>query len=112
MQPNPDIRDLKAFLRARIDTLRTAEEQAAARGDVEAFRSIGNQILEVEHRIRMLGRVEFAASTTALKAKLDPINSARAELTQAIAEIEKLKAFVKTVSKFLTLVDRLIDLLA
>lgn len=112
MQPNPDIRDLKSFLRARIDELRKAEEKAALSGDLDAFRSIGNQILEVEHRIRMLGRVEFAQASAALQAKLDPVNAARAELRQAIAEIDKLKAFVKSVSKFLGLVDKLIDLLA
>ncbi len=112
MQANPDIRDLKEFLRARIDALRTAEEKAAAAGNLEAFRAIGNQILEVEHRIRMLGRVEFADATAALKAKLEPINAARAELKQAIAEIDRLKDFVKAVSKFLGLVDKLIDLLA
>lgn len=112
MEPNADIRDLKKFLRARIDELRTAEEAAAQSGNVEAFRAIGNQILEVEHRIRMLGRVEFASSTAALKAKLEPINAARGELQKAIDEVEKLKAFVKTVSKFLGLVDKLIDLLA
>ncbi len=112
MQPNPDIRDLKTFLYSRIDALRTAEEKAALRGDMEAFRAIGNQIEEVGHRIRMLGRVEFADATAALKAKLDPINAARAELKKAIDEIDKLKAFVKSVSKFLALVDKLIDLLA
>lgn len=112
MEANADIRDLKKFLRARIDELRTAEETAAQTGNLEAFRTIGNQILEVEHRIRMLGRVEFSADSAALQAKLAPINAARAELQAAIDEIEKLKAFVKTVSKFLGLVDKLIDMLA
>ena len=112
MQPNPDIRDLKTFLLSGIDALRIAEEKAAQHGDMEAFRSIGNQILEMEHRVRMLGRVEFAEATAALKAKLDPIIAARDDLKQAIADIDKLKAFVKSVSKFLALVDKLIDLLA
>lgn len=112
MEPNADIRDLKKFLRSRIDELRVAEEEAAQKGDVDAFRTIGNQILEVEHRVRMLGRVEFAQDSAALQAKLEPITAARAELQKAIAEIDKLKAFLKTISKFLGLVDKLIDLLA
>lgn len=112
MEPNADIRDLKKFLRARIDELRIAEEEAAQKGDLNAFRAIGNQILELEHRIRMLGRVEFSTDSAALQAKLAPINTARAELQAAIDRIEKLKAFVKSVSKFLGLVDKLIDMLA
>ena len=40
------------------------------------------------------------------------IIAARDDLKQAIADIDKLKAFVKSVSKFLALVDKLIDLLA
>jgi len=112
MAPNADIRTLKVFLRSRIDRLRKADEAAALAGDVATFRSIGNQIIEVEHRVRMLGRVEFAAATAALQAKLQPILDAQADLDKAIAEIERLQAFLKTISKFLGLVDKLIDLLA
>jgi hypothetical protein len=112
MEPNADIRALKDYLRNRIDRLREAEEAAALAGDLATFRSMGNQIIETEHRVRMLGRVEFAAATAALQAKLQPILDAKAGLDKAIAEIEKLQAFLKTISKFLGLVDKLIDLLA
>jgi hypothetical protein len=112
MEPNTDITELRAFLRAKMDELSRKQAEAAAAGDLVTFQRLGLQILELEHRARMLGRIEFAEDSAALQAKLAPIEAAKGELDAAIEEIERFTAFVRSISKFLGLVDKVIDLLA
>jgi hypothetical protein len=112
MEPNPDIAALRTYLRATVDRLLHHQRAAREAGDVVAFERIGLQILEVEHRSRMLGRVEFAAASAALGRKLAPIDAGRADLDAAIADIARFGDFLRTLSRFLGLVDRLVDFLA
>ena len=106
MTPNADIGGLRTFLREKITALIALQEATA---DLETFRRLGFQVMELEHRSRMLGRLEFAAATEALAKKLAPLEAGQAELDRAIQEIGKFKAFLTTISKFLGLVDKVID---
>jgi hypothetical protein len=112
MEKNPELADLRAYLRDTIDALLVEQAAARDRGDLALFERIGLQILEVEHRSRMLGRLEFAEATARLSEKVAAVNAARADLDAAIAEIERFRDFLKTVARFLGLVDKVIDFLA
>lgn len=112
MLPNPDIQNLRAYLRDRMDALGRSQQTAAQAGDLALFRRIGLQILELEHRSRMLGRVEFAQASAGLAARLAPIEAGKADLEAAIARIEQFNAALKTIARFLGLIDKLIDFLA
>ncbi len=106
MTPNPAIVALRTFLRDKITALIALQENT---NDLETFRRLGFQVMELEHRNRMLGRLEFAAATDALAKKLAPLEAGQAELDKAIAGIESFRAFLTTISKFLGLVDKVID---
>lgn len=112
MDKNPEIADLRSYLRETIDALLVEQARARDRGDLALFDRIGLQILEVEHRSRMLGRLEFAAATARLSEKVAAVNAARGDLDAAIREIERFRDFLRTVAKFLGLVDKVIDFLA
>jgi hypothetical protein len=112
MESNPDLMALRAYLRDKIEELFRAQAEARLAGDVVLFERIGLQILELEHRSRMLGRLEFAEASARLTEKIGAVTDARAELDAAIAGIERFRDFLKTVSKFLALVDKVIDMLA
>lgn len=112
MEPNPDIKALRAYLRDQMDALGRAQQAAAQDGNLELFRRIGLQILELEHRARMLGRVEFAQASAGLTARLAPIEAGKADLEKAIARIEQFNAALKAIARFLGAIDKLIDFLA
>lgn len=112
MTPNPDIKALRAYLRDQMDALARAQQTAAQDGDLELFRRIGLQVLELEHRARMLGRVEFAEASAGLAARLAPIEAGKADLEAAIARIDRFNAALRAIARFLGLVDKLIGFLA
>jgi hypothetical protein len=112
MEKNEEITALRNFLRDKVDALLDQQAAARDRGDLVLFDRIGLQVLEMEHRSRMLGRLEFAEATAKLAEKVAMVNEARADLDAAIAEIERFRDFLKTVAKFLGLVDKVIDFLA
>ncbi|MFN3590828.1 MAG: hypothetical protein ACK4TG_01410 [Thermaurantiacus sp.] len=112
MEKNAEISALRAYLREKVDELLQQQADARDRGDLTLFDRIGLQILEVEHRSRMLGRLEFAEATAKLAEKVAVVNEAREDLDAAIREIERFRDFLKTVAKFLGLVDKVIDFLA
>ncbi len=106
MTPNTDIIALRASIRDKIQLLLRMQESTS---DLELFRRLGFQIMELEHRGRMLGRLEFATATEALAKKLAPLAASEAELDKAIADIRKFQTFLTSISKFLGLVDKVID---
>jgi replicative DNA helicase len=112
VEPNPDITRLRAYLREQMDALGRAQQMAAQEGNLELFRRIGLQILEIEHRARMLGRVEFAQASAGLAARLAPIEAGKADLEKAIARIEQFNAALKAIARFLGLVDKVVAFLA
>ena len=91
--------DVLARLKQALDEAVTPDQIHAASGE----------ILEVTHRITMVGHLVFHARTQALEQAVDDVAQAKAQVAAAIGKIEKLNAFIQAVSGFLGLVDKALD---
>ena len=94
-----DLADVLARLQQTLDAATTADQIHAASGE----------IIEVTHRITMVGRLLFHARTDAIQHAVDDVAQAKAQVSAAIAKIDKLNEFIQAVSGFLGLVDKAID---
>jgi len=78
--------------------------------DPAEAKSIITEMQEILHRIDLVQGLLFRETTTSLKNSLQKIDAADAELTQTLKDSETAVDIVKGVSKFLTVVDKAIDL--
>lgn len=102
---NQDLQALHTLLIGYVLTLAEAQENATT---LEAIRAIGREIDEMSHRSTIVGQLLFKQQTAKLKAAVDAVKNGTKELDKAIAEIEQLNAFLKTIAGFLKLVDQAI----
>jgi flagellin-like hook-associated protein FlgL len=101
--------DLEALHQQLIDlTTRLAREQESAE-TVDAVKAIGMEIAEVNHRVTLVGQLVFAEQADKLTAAVQGVQQGRAALDTAIANIQRLNAFLGAMTKFLALVDKVID---
>jgi phosphoribosylanthranilate isomerase len=66
---------------------------------------------EVNFRVMMAGRLLFQETTQAMDGRIHSVVDAGAGLDASIKNLEKVKDLIKSVSGFLTLVDRVLDAL-
>ncbi|RAK67530.1 hypothetical protein [Phenylobacterium kunshanense] len=104
---NPDLVALQHDLSDVLDDLIDAQERAQT---ADAVRAIAREIAEVNHRITVAGQLLFKRQTEQITEAVLAIQEERAALDEAIADIEKVGAFIRTVSSFLGLVDQALDL--
>lgn len=104
---NPDLVALQHDLSDVLDDLIDAQERAQT---ADAVRAIAREIAEVNHRITVAGQLLFKRQTEQITEAVLAIQEERAALDEAIADIEKVGAFIRTVSSFLGLVDKALDL--
>lgn len=104
---NPDLVALQHDLSDVLDDLIEAQERAQT---ADAVRAIAREIAEVNHRITVAGQLLFKRQTAKITEAVQAIQEERATLDEAIADIEKVNAFIRTVSSFLGLVDKALDL--
>jgi len=104
---NETLADLQDKLVRLHKKLRDQLEQT---DDAAARTALVNEMLEVTHRVQVIGSLLFAAEAEKLDDKVKEISAATKKVTQAIAQIQQLQAFLDTLSDFLSLVDEAIDL--
>jgi hypothetical protein len=103
---NSDLVAVQKQLIALIDDLSRQQEEAQT---IEAVRAIGREISEVNHRIVMVGQVVFKERTEKITTAVQAVQNAQADLDEAIEDIQKLNTFIRTITRFLALVDKVVD---
>src|SRR5262245_13399622 len=103
---NSDLVSLQKQLIGIVDDLSRQQESADT---LDAVRAIGREIVEVNHRVTMVGQIVFKQTTDKIKAALKAVQEGKQAVDEAIGSINKLNTFVTTVTKFLGLVDKVID---
>jgi septum formation inhibitor MinC len=104
---NPDLVALQRALGDVVDRLVQQQEQS---NDPEAIEALGRQIREASFRAIGLQRKLFAQQTAAIAAAVEDVQRGKAEVEEAIARIEQLNQAIATVTKFLSLVDKVLAL--
>lgn len=107
MSKNPDLKELHELLGRVFDELVKQQEAAT---DPDTIRALAREIREVAFRIGMVQQLLFKQQTAAITAAVQKVNAAKNDLADAIADIDRLNNFIKTISSFLGSVDKVIDL--
>lgn len=107
MSKSPKLSELHKLLGRVLDDLVRQQEESV---DPDTIRALAREIREVTFRIGMVQQLLFKQQTAALVAAVDKVNAAKQQLSDAIADIENVNKFIKTISSFLGLVDKVIDL--
>jgi cell fate (sporulation/competence/biofilm development) regulator YmcA (YheA/YmcA/DUF963 family) len=103
---NPDLQELFDTLESMAAKLSRQLGEAAT---IDEAQKILGQIMEVNHRQTRTGALLFTQKTSAIAKAMDKVRSQTNAANQAIAKIDDLQKFLKTVSSFLALVDKVID---
>lgn len=106
-EQNPDLVATQAQLGGVLEALR---DSIATQTDADALHAISVEIVEVNHRLTVLGQLIFHAKTQAISDAAGKVAAETAKVTAAIAKIDQLNAFLGAISGFLGLVDKVIDL--
>lgn len=103
---NPDLVTLHRMLGDVVDDLVQKQEAAT---DAAVIKAIAVEIREVLFRMSSVQQALFKQQTDRITEAVAKVSEAKADLDAAIAEIEKLNRFIKTISSFLGLVDKVVD---
>ena len=104
---NEDLKNLHELLIAQHEAL---FEKLDTAPDDETMTAILTEMRELRHRIDTVQGLLFRQTTTSLKNTLQKVDDADAELTKALKDAGAAAEIIKNVSKFLTMVDKAIDL--
>jgi hypothetical protein len=104
---NNDLKELHDRLIAQHEALFTKMDIAP---DDETMEIILTEMRELRHRIDLVQGLLFRETTNALKTSIQKVNDADSDLTAALKSADTAAAVVKSISKFLAVVDKAIDL--
>ncbi|HTE87890.1 MAG TPA: hypothetical protein VK639_02950 [Terriglobales bacterium] len=104
---NEDLQQLHNLLIAQHQALFAKLDDAS---DVDEAKMILTEMQEILHRIDVLQGLLFRETTTALRNSLTKVDDANTELTKALKSAGTAADIIKGVGKFLTVVDKAIDL--
>ena len=107
MSKNPDLVQLSQTLN---DIAGQLHDKKAATNDPTLYVALNNELIEVNHRITVLGGLIFAQRADEITLAVSRVEESKEELAQAIEEIDRSNDFIETVAGFLGLVDKVIDL--
>jgi flagellar hook-associated protein FlgK len=85
-------------------------DQLGETDDAAGRQALVNEMVEVTHRIQLIGGLLFTQEAETLDDKVKEISAVTKKVNQAIAQIQNLQSFLDTLSDFLGLVDEAIDL--
>jgi len=105
--PNANLKALQDQLLAQHQAL---YEQLDTTNDPAMSNSILTEMQEILHRVSLVQGLLLIQTTTALQASLQKVSDADAALTDALKEAQTAADIVNGVTKFLTVVDKAIDL--
>lgn len=103
---NGDLRELHGLLVAQVGALVDRLGKAATTDEVK---KIQDEITELNHRVTIVGGLLFTQQTAGITRAMDKVRNAKAEIEAATVEVGSLTDFLKSMSKFLALVDKVID---
>ncbi len=106
-EKNSDLEAVATALGSVISSLRAARSKET---DPDKITAINNELIETSHRVTMVGALLFHRRTTAITAAAQKVEDATGRVQQEIAKLDKINTFVKTISGFLGLVDKVVDL--
>lgn len=101
--------DLAALQLSLIDTNRELAESVHRTDSMAAKQAALIEMIEVGHRITLVGQQLFSQQTGKIAASMEKVVAGQKALEGAIAEIEKVNKFIETVTRFLGLVDDVIE---
>lgn len=104
---NPDLVAVSATLLTLAAAIHAQKDET---NDIDTYRSLNSELIEINHRITMIGGLIFRARTQAIMTAAARVEDGKVKVMTAIAEIEKVNTLIKTISSFLGLVDNVIDL--
>jgi hypothetical protein len=104
---NPDLVDVQKLLSGILDKLVKEQETATNPATVKA---LGIEIREVAFRATNVQQLLFTQQTQKITDAVARVRQGDADLKKAIAQINKLNDFIKTITAFLGLVDKVVDL--
>lgn len=107
MIKNPELVQLSEMLN---DIAVQIHRKKAQTDDPEQFVALNNELIEVNHRITVLGGLIFAQRTDEITAAVTRVEQSKEALAEAIGQIDRINRFIETASAFLGLVDTSIDL--
>lgn len=100
---------IKKLHRSLGKTVQELSERLGRTSDPDEAEAILREMEEVNFRVMMAGRLLFRMTTARIDQRIDDVVAASAQVDDTIKRIEKTKDLVKTVSKFLTTVDKVLD---
>lgn len=103
---NTGIKALHDDLMAQHKRLSDRLAVTTSADDAEA---IVREMQEINFRVMMSGSLLFKQTTAAIDTQLQGVVDASADLEKAIAQADRIKSLIKAVSKFLGLVDKVLD---
>lgn len=103
---NTDLKELHGFLAKQVQVLVERLGQAKT---VDEVRAIQTEITELNHRVTVVGNLLFSQQTAALTRAMDKVRAEIGNIEEATKKIEDIARFLKTLSSFLSLVDKVID---
>lgn len=106
-EKNPDLEALQETLEAVQDQIRAKK---GVTQDAETYKALNRELIELNHRITLIGGLIFRQQSNAIANAAKKVEASKADLIKEIKKIEKLTSFLKAISGFLGLVDKVIDL--
>jgi hypothetical protein len=103
---NTDLQGLHEQLIQRVLELSNALGEAEDSDTVDA---IIREMQEVNHRVTLVGNLLFTQQSKKISAAIKKVQKATGDVKKSIAQIESVTQFVKDMSSFLSLVDKVID---
>jgi len=94
------------------DLIKAHLKLAERLGETEAIEdaeAILREMEEINFRVMMAGKLLFKETTASIDQRIGTILEANKDLENAIQTTEKVKNLIKSVGKFLTLVDKVLD---
>jgi hypothetical protein len=103
---NGDLNELHDLLVGKVAALSAAIGKAQ---DTATVIALVGEISEVNHRVTLVGNLLFTQQTKGIAAAMGHVRDAEADVNKAIKKIDNVAKLLKTLSGFLTLVDKVID---
>lgn len=77
--------------------------------DPDTAEAILREMEEINFRVMMAGRLAFKDTTASIDGAIETVLAASADLDQAIKSAQDVANFIKSVGKFLTAADKVLD---
>jgi len=103
---NADLKELHGLLVSQMSALVDRLDEASTTDEV---RKIQNEITELNHRVTVVGSLLFTEQTARIAKAMGKVRDAKTDVKATTKKIQDITKFLKSMSSFLTLVDKVID---